>query len=279
MTALLAVLKCGVADARHYRPTGGWMKMNVAKTNRQKSPSGTASSLDKIRPQDGWPNAPVAPESKTAIAAWLVGQCQAENVQPATLAEIEGWVFAQGFGLLTNLRANEASPNLAEERARAVKIRGLALSLAGELREVETWGSLAGPLARTGQLRGFTNAGLDNLATVFNLTWQDWGRHSHPLEILAQLAKNYDARLVKLSGPGSPNLFRRRNGDPRFLLARGVRLQLMTVLGPYSAPASDGSRAHTLMRQIWRYATGGDPDRANLLHFLMAASKQKAPQQ
>lgn len=262
-------------QCRPARPVG---RMTVAKPRGTKTLSGTASALDDLRPRNGWPTNPVAPEARAGIVAWFTSQCEAEGVRPAALSGVDGWVLSQGLLLLANLRANDVSPNLVTERGRAGRIRSLALSLAGELRSVETWSNLLEPLAKTGQLRDRPAAQLDNIAAVFNLAWQGWGRHSHPLELLAYLAKAYDARLEKLGGGGSGNLFRRRKGDPRLSLARGVRRQLQALFGPNGAPTSDGGRTHQCICQIWQYATGCDPDAANLLYYVNSAGRGQ-PQQ
>lgn len=241
--------------------------------------SGTASALDVLRPPGGWPTAPSGIANASIIGMWLLDACKNDGVPEVALSNLTGWAWAQGHLLLTDLRRNEISPKLKEERARAVKIRGLALALAAEMRGVDHWAALLKPLLIKGLYNDRPISQLDNLAAVFNLAWQDWGKDAHPLELVAHLAKSYDSRLATLSGRGSPNLYRRQQGDPRLVLARGVRRQLKMLFGPEGAPGTLGGRAEECMRRIWRFATECDPDRANLLYFLVEAVKRERPQQ
>lgn len=103
--------------------------------------------------------------------------------------------------------------------------------------------------------------------TIFDMRLDEALRK--PLTLLADFArKQADDIEVVTTGAGHLALHDRLFGDPRLGLAIRCVEHIAHHCGPEKVTSTDGGFVHMLMNEVWSFATGLDPEEANLPPFL-----------
>ena len=205
----------------------------------------------------GWPIRPVGGGDKCGeIARWLFPSMEQRSLPEliSNNADAYRWVYAVATFLLEDLRMEEKSLHLADERARLEGIVDLASKLRSKIRAYE---GATGHLAHVAASTGF----LKLMALPGGIAYERVAPHEilgRPLDELEKRAEAALAELEKIGRPGrdKDKLSTRVYGSPRKALAVRCAILLVAARGLKGAPISYGGPVAELSERIWEFATG-----------------------
>ena len=234
-------------------------------------------TLETCRPPGGWPSKPVGSRTELdALARCLIEEACALGSLGSlpqhfrSEGDLRGRLFGVAVNLLRNLRDNDGSPTLAEEKQRVDDARGLAVDLRNKLLSLYELEPMMLELHRLGADEGWQAETLPSSTQAAKaLVWGNWPPGFHPLDALSNALDAYKGLLAKLPVSEKNDLHRRRSDDPRRgFVTTCVRIY-EELLGAGTASKQEEGRFADFVALLWHYATGLDAASVDLRRMVV----------